>query len=215
VTRTPIHHVDWRADQYIGGTFGVLSIEEHGLYIVVLSAIYSTGGPVPNDLGYFTHACKGTHWRTVKAALAGLVDKGKLVVGPDGRLSNGRAERELWAARDRVHNSARAAQEAGKAHTRNARGRALRPIGNTLLPVTTPSRRADAGKISSNINGPAEPRGAHHQPPLKNTDLTTSTDAARDPAPDQTAPGRAPAKIDPRLEAAALRARAKLLKGEP
>src|SRR5690348_2054956 len=119
-----IRRIDWHPDWYIGGTFAKLTIAEHGLYIIALSAIYANCGPVANDLGYFTHACKDTHWRTVKAALDGLIAKGKLVLSADGKwLSNGRADQELGRAQDRLTAAAQAGHEAGKTHARRAQER--------------------------------------------------------------------------------------------
>lgn len=134
-----IRRVDWSPDEYIAGTFGELSVEEHGVYNIALNKIYSAGGRMPNDLELFTKACKGTHWRTLKTALAGLIEKRKLIVSPDGKwLSNERADRELSKARARVEQASEAGYEAGKSHTRRAQER--RTAGSS-----PPSRHVQEG----------------------------------------------------------------------
>ena len=51
-----VRRVDWSPDEYMGGTFGNLTVDEHGAYIIALNLIYSSGGPIFVDLGRFAHA---------------------------------------------------------------------------------------------------------------------------------------------------------------
>lgn len=171
-----IRRVDWSPDEYIAGTFGLLSVEEHGVYNIALNLIYSRGGRTANDLSQFTGACKGTHWRTVKTALAGLIEKGKLIVSEDGLwLSNSRADRELSKARARVEQANDAANEAGKTHSRRAQERSKTASRRSQdHPKNAPSRSHADAKLSD-FNGLTEPDGyfrgePNHQPSTTNVD---------------------------------------------
>jgi hypothetical protein len=122
-----------------------------------------------------------------------LIAKGKLTLTADGRLANGRADKEIHKAHQRIANATEAGVTSGSLRTQHAVSRKRlkenRGVSRTRVHIT------------------------NYQPSISSLSESL-TDAARDPAPDQTAPGRAPAKRDPRLEALAAKARAKFLKGE-
>jgi hypothetical protein len=222
-----VRRIDWSSDEWLAGTFGVLSGPETAVYIVVLNIIYSRDGFCPNDARYLHTAFRAEvrpnrhhRWprRVTEEALASLISRGKLHVTPDGQsLTNGRADRELGRARERMFGSVRAGMVSGK--IRRNIGALRQPSANLSTPVS--SNTKGLGRTPVRIITTKD----------MNTDLTNSTDAARDPAPDQTAPGRAPTGPDPfshtkpppaaspktaeRLASLAAIARAKLLKGEP
>lgn len=211
-----IRRVDWSPDEYIAGTFGELTVEEHGVYNIALNKIYSAGGRMKNDLEIFTKACKGTHWRTLKVALAGLVEKGKLVVSEDGQwLTNERANKELSKARGRIEQAVGAGHEAGKSHTRRAaerRGEGSRPPARPAqegaqevrkTPAKPPTGRLQDEQELSDSNGLAETDGffrgeSNHQPPTTTTNtITVETPRTDSAAPPPATPGPDPDRIDP------------------
>jgi uncharacterized protein YdaU (DUF1376 family) len=198
-----VRRIDWSPDEYIGGTFGKLTVAEHGVYIIVLSLIYSNSGPIQNDVKHITRACADTHWRTVKAALAGLVAKGKLTVSPDGRwLTNGRAEIEINRAAIRMEMARRNGAQGG------------RPIVQDLF--KTGSRPVQERPVLAKNNDLAKPGGLyhHHHYDSESSLTSISTAAARDPARIGGATGRVHAVRETtkeRVAALAVIARAKLM----
>lgn len=119
-----IRRIDWSPDEWIAGTWSVLSIVETAVYQQVIQQCYSRGGLCPNDATYIAKAFREGHWRTVRFAIDALVAMGKLTLSDDGRwLSNGRATRELRRADKRVKDAARAGHEGGKERARRAQAR--------------------------------------------------------------------------------------------
>jgi hypothetical protein len=226
-----IRRIDWTPDEWLAGTTGVLKAREMAVYMTVLMQIYSRGRACPNDATFIAGHFKldeenGETWRGItrstRACLDQLIELGKLRRSPDGRwLTNGRADRELGKAGERILNSSRAGYASGRARRHNS---------PPDIPPTSRRQAADIKPTSSNSNHLARTsvRIINHQ--RKNTDLTTRTEAAREPSPElEAAQARAPtasnesAKINTptkpksasqqRLEAAAAAARAKLMKG--
>lgn len=196
-----VRYIDWSPDEWIAGTFGVLTGPETAVYAVVLNAIYSRGDACPNDVGYIHSAFKPSvrgnrHHRwprsTTADALAGLVELGKLRVSVDGEwLTNGRADRVLNSARERIDGAARAGIASGAARRARASRRA------TDAPrMRQPRANSDNGELS-NSNGLARTGVRNHQPSHDLTDQKIITEAARDPPRDAGAPGRAPAQPEP------------------
>jgi uncharacterized protein YdaU (DUF1376 family) len=202
-----VRRVDWYPDEYIGGTFGRLTVEEHGLYGVVLNMIYSSGGPVDADWLRLARACCSRPHAMQRIARQ-LIAKGKLRFTADGRLTNGRADLELGRAAERIEDARRAGQASGVVR-RNRVG-----AHPAIIRRSPADKTDDPRKRSLRNNGVGGTAVRNYQPPTIMTDRESITDAARDPAPDRAAPGRAPTKPDPRLDAAARKARAKLMRGE-
>jgi hypothetical protein len=212
-----VRYIDWSPDEWIAGVDGVLTEHEAAIYQRALMAIYSRGGECPNDAEYlatrfkrepFDHG-RSQQWqiRRARASLDRLIALGKLKVTPDGQwLTNGRADTVLNKARERIHGTVRAGIASGKAR-RSSRGAAMEQPWS--------SRGAAVGETqSSEINDLTRTRVRNHQPSTIISSLSEDiTYAPR--ARERGAPARAPSKIDPKLEAAAARARAKLMKGEP
>jgi uncharacterized protein YdaU (DUF1376 family) len=214
---TKVRRIDWSPDEWIAGTFGLLTPREYAVYMAVLMVIYSRGGECPNDAAYIDRHFKSTlplnatrqqraaATMRVRQAINRLIELGKLRPSDGGGLTNGRANHELAKAQDRIKSSIKAGLISGRQRA-NREPTASQPRANSY-PTVSPARK------NKDL---APTRVRNHQPSTIKSSLSESlTDAARDPAPDQTAPGRAPAKPDPRLEALAAKARAKFLKGEP
>jgi uncharacterized protein YdaU (DUF1376 family) len=200
-----IRRMDWYFDDYIAGTFNQLTFEEHGFYIVAINVIGQHNDWAEIDFGRLAHAGNSNR-RTARRLLDQLVTKGKLVV-QDGRMGQRRTLLEMARSMDRMSDAHRAAAAAAIANRRKAK----RPQVGQTFGNLKPKKKTKP----SHINELTEPRGGYLPPEYDSSLTKISTGAARDPAPDQTAPGRAQAKPDPRLEALAAIARAKFLKGEP
>ncbi len=196
MSRDKIRHVDLRPDEFIAGTFGQLTFEQFAVYWAVCLLIYSRGGEAPNDATYVSGFFRNDRLATrsqsaalalrTRRALDRLVSLGKLRLSPDGeRLSNGRATVEISRAIRRLE----AARQNGAQGGRPGRqGTRAQPAPNPR-PATPPLR---------NINDLAKPGGSELLNPKKISSLSESlTDAAREPAPDQTAPARAHALPEP------------------
>jgi uncharacterized protein YdaU (DUF1376 family) len=185
-----VRRIDWSPDEYIAGTFGRLTWEEHGFYIVVLNMIYSSGGPIPIELDRLAYAgCSRP--QAARRLIDQLVAKGKLRLTADGLLTNGRAARELGKAADRIED----ARRAGKASGATRRSSADHP---PIIRRSTPSESAVSEKRSGNFNRISGTPVRNYQPSTINSSLSESlTDAAREPAPDVEAPARAPALPEP------------------
>jgi uncharacterized protein YdaU (DUF1376 family) len=237
-----VRRIDWSPDEWIAGTFGLLTQPEYAVYMVVLMVIYSRGGECPNDAAYVdrhfksdlpmnaTRQQRAAATMRVRRAIDRLIELGKLRPADSGGLTNGRANHELTKAQDRIKSAVKAGTASGQqranrdpTHRQNPTGvglvggrqRANRDPTHTQLqansyPTVSPARK------NKDL---APTRVRNHQPSTIISSLSENiTDAAREPAPSQSAPARAPAKpelkLDPRLEVAALAARQKLLKGE-
>src|SRR4029077_1639791 len=85
-----VRRIDWSPDEYIAGTFGRLTFEEHGFYIVALNMIYSSGAHIPVEITRLAQA-GGCRPQTAQRLMDQLIAKGKLTLTADGRLANGRA----------------------------------------------------------------------------------------------------------------------------
>jgi hypothetical protein len=88
-----------------------LNEAERAFYGTVLDLIYEGDGPVADIAMTSEMGCQRRRWHTVRDA---LVTKGKLVVLPDGRVTNTRAQAELRAYRDRSHERSEAGRKGGK-----------------------------------------------------------------------------------------------------
>ena len=210
-----VRRIDWSPDEYIGGTFGRLTTEEHGLYNVVLNMIYSTGGPVDADWRRLAHACCSRPHAMQRIAAA-LIKKGKLRFTADGRLSNGRADRELGLAAERIEDARRAGRASGA--VRRAVGKSRVGAHPPIIRRSSPDESDDPRKRSSDFNRVTGTPVRNYQPStIKDHESvsTNHTEAAREPSPKpQAAQARAPAKSNPTLEALAAKARSRFMKGE-
>ena len=195
-----VRRIDWSPSEWLSGTRG-LGMDETAVYITVINIIYDRAGACPNDAGFIaaqmvrsgqrnSQSHSGTTART-QHALGRLIELGKLRVTPDGQgLTNGRAERELNKARERMRGAAQAGRASGRARTPSAhpahsqRTSSAHPAGSEL------GRIKDLGRTSVRIKQPSTIKDHDTVP-------TISTDAAREPAPDQTAPARAHALPEP------------------
>jgi hypothetical protein len=212
-----VRRIDWSPDEWLAGTRGVLTQRETAVYDCVLNMIYSRGGEAPNDAKYIAGHFKPDSERDSRQARASLtahtqqaldrlITLDKLRPTPDGRwLTNGRADTELGKANERIVGAAKAGFASGRARRANRQ-----PTGTQLAPNRHP-RRSKASDNNDLDRTSVRITNHHydHESVSKN-----STEAAREPAPDQTAPARAPAKRDPTLDTLAARARARFMKGE-
>jgi uncharacterized protein YdaU (DUF1376 family) len=94
-----IRRVNYSPDEFLAGVQS-LSVEEIGFYWVACSLIYSKGGPIDNDPRWLGRNA-GCQPRRARRLIGQLLAKGKLSVDNAGRLTNGRAQREIKAATNR------------------------------------------------------------------------------------------------------------------
>jgi len=168
-----VRRIDWSPDEYMAGTFGNLTVDEHGAYIIALNLIYSSGGPIYIDLGRFAHAACSRPQR-MRALLDRLVAKGKLRFTDDGRLANGRAELELDRAAGRIDGARKAGFISGSTRFQKAVLKKMPAVNSHL---------AERPFVSSTT--------------IYDHDLNhrKSTDAAREPSPElAAAQARAPTR---------------------
>jgi len=186
-----IRRIDWSPSEWLAGTRGLLTPAEAGIYDCVLNMIYDRGRACPNDAGFIAGHFRTTHHergpslaRRTRAALDRLIELGKLNLSPDGKwLSNGRADRELGKAGERIVSAARAGHASGRAR------RAQSPVPAP----TSPRPRPDPERKSSNTNGLARTgvRIINHQ--REESVSNSHTEAAREPSPELgAAQARAP-----------------------
>jgi hypothetical protein len=190
--RDKIRHVDLRPDEFIAGTFGVLSPLQFAVHWAACLMIYSRGGPVDDDADRLAAAFKAPSGRMarqptlyrakVRVAVDELVAMGKLTRTQDGRLANGRAEDELARASNRIEKARLNGSKGGRPRlTGDSRETHRRLTGNALH--------------RSNSNGLVKPEALLTLKPLKESlSSEISTVAAR--ARELTPAGLAPAHDD-------------------
>jgi hypothetical protein len=196
-----VRRIDWSPSEWLSGTRG-LGMDETAVYITVLNIIYDRAGACPNDAGFIaaqmvrsgqrnSQSQSGTTART-RHALGRLVDLGKLHVTPDGQgLTNGRAERELNKARERMRGAAQAGRASGRTRTPSAHPAHSQRIASAHPAGSELSRINELSRTSVRIKQPSTIKD-------HDTDLTNSTEAAREPSPKpQAAQARAPALPEP------------------
>lgn len=104
---------------WLAGTRG-LTLEETGAYIQILALIYETGEPIPYDKAgqeRLARTC-GVTKRRVQTLVQALLDSGKLH-STAGKLSNIRAERELFFRKKRRETASRSAQKRWQKKSKN------------------------------------------------------------------------------------------------
>src|SRR5882672_4269013 len=84
--------VRWVPSDFIAGTRG-MSLEEIGLYSILLNMIYDAGGPIRDDAARLGRML-GERPTSMEKKLQQLVSIGK-IMRMDGVISNNRAEKEI------------------------------------------------------------------------------------------------------------------------
>ena len=97
---------DFYSRDWIVGTEG-LSLEASGAYIQLLARMYDEARPLPFDLPFLARRI-GVHWRSLKKAIAELIERGKIIIR-NGFLTNDRFEIEMNRWRFQVGKATRAA----------------------------------------------------------------------------------------------------------
>jgi len=143
-----VRRVDFSPDEWLSGT-SELSVDEKGAYITVCALIYSRSGPIDDDEAWLSKAC-GCHWRQWRRLRQTLLERGKIRLTEDGRITNRRAELELERALGRVADAHQAAEKSVEA-------RAARR--NEQADLAGQEGRTTAAQL------PQEPRTTAAQPP--------------------------------------------------
>jgi uncharacterized protein YdaU (DUF1376 family) len=120
-----IRRVDYSPAEFLEGVSN-LNIAQIGMYWIVCSLIYARNEPVADDAHWIARAggCTPPYARRL---IDELVIVGKLGRDAQGRLTNGRAEKELGRAAKRVENARRASAASADARSTRA-GRS--PVSN-------------------------------------------------------------------------------------
>lgn len=107
-----VRRIDFSPDEWLSGAMS-LKADQRGCYVTIIMMIYSHGRPVLDSDRDNAHACNVTieKWRTIRA---NLIEKGKLYLTEDGRISNRRCEIELERARARTDRARENGYEGGK-----------------------------------------------------------------------------------------------------
>jgi uncharacterized protein YdaU (DUF1376 family) len=108
-----VRRVDYAPDDYIAGVGGVLNAAEQGVYWMVCSLVMSQGGAIPNDdrrIAGLTRIRPAEARRIVEA----LLEKGKLELTDDGRLSQKRARTEVERSANRIQIAAENGAKGGR-----------------------------------------------------------------------------------------------------
>lgn len=188
----------------------MLTVREIAVYDVVLNLIYDRGGACPADPGFIyshfrhdRHLQRSREVQATQQAIDQLVKQGKLHVQTtiEGRwLTNGRADVELGRANGRIDRASKAGVASG----------AARRVRRLAAGSPSARRRPDAKASDNNDLMRTAVRNTNHQ---ESSSSSTESDAARATVrvSDALPAARPTTKLDPRLEAAAKAARAKLL----
>ncbi len=96
-----VRRVDYVPDEYITGVGGVLRADEQGVYWMICSLIMSEGGPIEYNARRLANLCL-IRPAEVRRITEILIEKHKLSVTDDGRLSQKRAQNEVEMASKRI-----------------------------------------------------------------------------------------------------------------
>lgn len=95
---------------FLGGVVtGNMKVEDTGMYAVVLMLIAERGGPIENDKEWLNRMAGTDNPRHAARIITRLLDKGKLYLTEDGRLTNTRMMEEVAARRTKSGQTSAAA----------------------------------------------------------------------------------------------------------
>lgn len=197
-----IRRVDFSPDEWIAGTRD-LELDERGAYWDVCSLMYSRGGPVADDESWLARAlgCHVRTWRKIRARLLALGKLRIVVIDGADHLTNGRAERELGRAFDRIDTAHKAAEESARKRrervdrdAREGRGevdsgsRDGRGFDQNQGDLLNNKGLADAPATPASLS---QPSTINHQPINNTESLTAMGSAAEGAAPAEAKTKRA------------------------
>lgn len=114
-----VRHVDLHPDEFIAAIAGDMDQAELGTYWMICLLIYSKGGPIPADVHKLASLHRNTHWRTIRATVDRLVERGFIDLIPAGE--NGVKEAS-WVVQRCVKELSRAAQRIVKNRSNGRQG---------------------------------------------------------------------------------------------
>lgn len=159
-----------------------LTIEEKGGYTVALDLMYDQGGPIPDDIKWLARmcGCSQQQWRAVRGR---LIEKGKLSLTPDGRLSNGRAIYEMQRGAAEADSLRAAGRRGGQKTQRKQAENRAKPAHEASYasrfdpPSETPSEKSPT---SGDINHLAEKGLDVVAPDAPTNDCDNATEKAQE-----------------------------------
>ena len=113
-----IRHIDFYPDEFIAGCSGKLTPEQAGVYWFVCTLIYSRGTTIDDDAKWLGNIMGGTHWRTIRKILDGLITMGK-IEAKDGQLWVQRCSKELAKTEQRISKAAANGKQGGRPSNKN------------------------------------------------------------------------------------------------
>ena len=111
-----IFHVDFYAKEWLLDT-QILTLEERGVFIQVVAAIYDRQKPIPHNEKWLSNLC-GCSVRKVRSILGSLVEQDFIQI-VDGFIHQKRAEKELEKARKRSENASKNARKLNEKTLKN------------------------------------------------------------------------------------------------
>lgn len=109
---------DVSPDNFIAGVSGVLTAPELGVYWAICLLIYSEGGPIDNDPERLKAFLRGTHLKTIHAAIARLEMLGKITLNGSEIMAKG-CLKPIEDAVNRVQRASENGSKGGRPHSEN------------------------------------------------------------------------------------------------
>jgi uncharacterized protein YdaU (DUF1376 family) len=133
-----------------------LTTEQHGAYLLLLMALWRSGGSLPNEPAKLARvvAAQARRWPAIWEGIA------EFFTVEDGRISNSRLSRELAKASEKSRVRAASGAQGGRAKALNAKEAAV--ANATVLPQHSSEPESEVreeGKPSSRARARAEPSG--------------------------------------------------------
>ncbi len=145
-----VRRIDFSPDEWLAGA-ARLKADQRGCYITLIMMIYSNGEPILDDDKELSHICNLTveKYRSIRKI---LIEKGKIYITADGRLSNRRCETELEKARNRTEKARENGEKGGKKSgiSRQNPAQVFNNINDLIEPDA--SIRSEANHQPSTIN---------------------------------------------------------------
>lgn len=113
MAKTKVRRVDYAPDEYIAGVGGVLRADEQGVYWMVCSLIMSEGHAIEYDTRRLAALCV-LRPTDAKKIIDRLVQRGKLTLQSDGKLTQNRAQSEVEKSLNRIQTAAENGSKGGR-----------------------------------------------------------------------------------------------------
>lgn len=113
MAKSKVRRVDYAPDEYIAGVGGVLRADEQGVYWMVCTLIMSEGHAIEYDARRLAALCV-LRPTDVRKIIDRLVQRGKLTLQTDGKLTQNRAQSEVEKSLNRIQTAAENGSKGGR-----------------------------------------------------------------------------------------------------